>query len=481
MPKAEIGTTGLNVSTGGYVEEEFLPNLHGRNAILAYKEMSNNDSVVGGVLFAIDMLVRQVKWNVEQGEGTEADAKFIEECMDDMSQSWGDLISEILSMLVYGFSFHEIVYKRRRGYQKPGNKAPTSRFKDGKIGWRKIPIRSQDTLDHWDFDDGGGVAAYIQRSTPTYEDVTIPMEKGLLFRTTTFKNNPEGKSLLRTAYRSWYYKRRVEEIEGVGIERDLAGFPVFKLPAAYLASDAPVEYQAVVSAYKEIGKNIRRDRQEFLMMPSDVDESGRPMFTFELMTSGGARTFDTNGVISRYNQGIAMSMLADFILLGHEGVGSFALSSDKTSLFSVALGTILDAIADVFNRYAIPRLFVLNGMKTENMPELKHGDIETEDLAALGSYISALNTAGMPLFPDDTLEKFVRDQAGMPERSEEAKKAADLAEKANQANGPFGQAGGGSGASPAGGPEATDAQSLATAGGNPTTGADYLRGISEAG
>jgi hypothetical protein len=35
-----------------------------------------------------------------------------------------------------------------------------------------------------------------------------------------------------------------------------------------------------------------------------------------------------------------MTVLADFVLLGHQQVGSFALSSDKTKLFSMAVGSI---------------------------------------------------------------------------------------------------------------------------------------------
>ena len=36
-------------------------------------------------------------------------AQFLRECMDDMEESWASTISEILSMLTYGWSFHEIL------------------------------------------------------------------------------------------------------------------------------------------------------------------------------------------------------------------------------------------------------------------------------------------------------------------------------------------------------------------------------------
>ena len=56
------------------------------------------------------------------------------------------------------------------------------------------------------------------------------LERALHFVTKSRKNNPEGHSILRGSYRAWYFKRRIQEIEGIGLERDLAGFPVLTAP-----------------------------------------------------------------------------------------------------------------------------------------------------------------------------------------------------------------------------------------------------------
>ena len=223
----EAGATGLRRSNG-YVYEEFLPQLQGYRAIQTYREMRDNDPVIGAILFAIDKLVRQVSWRVQSASSSNEDliaAKFLESCIQDMSTSWEDLISEILSMLTYGFSYHEIVYKKRLGPDTNSSET-RSKYSDGLIGWRKIPIRAQDTRQYWEFDDAGGVTAMVQSSPPDFTLKTIPIGKALLFRTTSDKNNPEGRSILRNAYRPWYFKRRIEEIEAIGVERDLAGFPV---------------------------------------------------------------------------------------------------------------------------------------------------------------------------------------------------------------------------------------------------------------
>lgn len=427
MAGTEIGSSGLSVAYDGTISEELLPNLQGRRALDTFRTMKDNDALVGAILFAIEMLARQVEWDVEQGEAKEEHADFVRECMEDMSQSWGDVVSEALSMIPFGFAFQEIVYKERRGPQKETAKIPSSRFNDGKTGWRKIALRAQESLDHWEFDEEGGTKAFVQRDPNTLEEKPIPMQKGLLFRTSVYKNNPEGRSLLRNAYISWFYKRRIQAIEGTGIERDLAGFPVFWLPAEVLNGTDPA-HQNVVNAFRTLGENIRRDKSEYLLMPLAYDANGNKQYEFSLTASAGTRTFDLSATIARYNKEIAMTVLADFILLGHENVGSFALSDDKTDLFAVALGTLLDNIADVFNRYAIPRLFELNGFPMEELPKIVHRDIEKPDLAKLGQFLGSMTGAGVTLFPDEELEAYLREVAGLPEKSEEAKKAQEEAD-----------------------------------------------------
>lgn len=413
-PTLELGATGLR-QNGGMVDEEFLKNLSGQKGIKVYKEMSENDSTVGAILFTIDMLIRQVVWKIQEASQDQADmenAQFLRECMDDMSHTWSDLITEILSMLPFGFSWHEIVYKQRLGDNLDPSKR--SKFKDGRIGWRKMPIRSQDTLFQWIFDTDGGIKGFHQLDTYTGVNAVIPIEKSLLFRTRSRKNNPEGISILRTAYRPYYFKKNIENLEGIGIERDLAGLPVMYVPPQYLSQNATAEQKQFLNEIKRIVTSVKRDEQEGLVLPSAYDENNNKLFDFQLVNSGGSRQFNTTEIIRRYDQAIATSVLADFILLGHEKVGSFALASSKTAMFSQAIGAWLTSIADTFNRHAIPRLFKLNGIQCDRYPILTHSDIETVDLGELGAYISALSGAGMNLFPDDKLEAYLKSQANLP-------------------------------------------------------------------
>ena len=416
MASSEKGLSGLQF-TGGYVTEELHPNLQGNRELKVYREMSDNDPTIGAIMFAINMLIRQVKWEVEaHPEGDDKDVEFLEDCIKDLDHSWQDFISEVMSMIIYGFSFFEIVYRKRD---------------DGKVGWKKFGMRSQDSLHRWVIDDKTGeVSAFIQKPPPDYQDRVIPLKKAALFRTSSFKDNPQGRSVLRNSYRPWFFKKRIEEIEAIGIERDLAGIPMAMVDADIMRSDAGPEEKAMLAGIENIVKNVRQDKQAGIIWPKITNEDGELMYEFSLLSTGGTRTFDTTRIIQRYDQRITMTVLADFILLGHEKVGSFALSSDKTDLFAVAIGAWLQMIQETIQRQMVVPLFKMNGRDDENLPTMKFGDIERPDLSQLSTFMGAMAQMGMPLFPDSALESWTRKIAGLPEPSEEAQTAFDEAQQA---------------------------------------------------
>ena len=417
---AEMGSTGLKRSAG-FVDEEFLPHLRGRKAIAVFKEMSENDPLVGALLFSIRMLLRNVDWVVKPGGKGKADtraAELVESAMDDMEHTWDDFISEVLTMLVFGWSWHEVVYKRREGLYA-SDRRMRSKYSDGLIGWRKMPIRAQETMFKWVFDPSGEIRAMVQIPPPAYKQVMIPYDRSLLFRFQHYKGNPEGVSLLRNAYRPWYMKKRIEEFEAVGVERDLAGLPMVKVPAEWLRA-APGSQQAkAVQGFRKMVRSIRRDEQEGLVFPIQYDQDTKqPLFDFQLLGSGGGRQFQTDQIIQRYEQRILMTVLADFIMVGHQSTGSYSMHVDKTGIFRTALNAITQSIAQVLNRNAIPRLIRLNGIQVEEPPTLEPMDVDAPDLAQLSAFMQSMTSMGLKWFPDPDMEKFVRSVARMPEMGE---------------------------------------------------------------
>ena len=422
MSNKEIGRRGqLRYGKNGYgsiLYEEFLPELRGLKGVQAYTEMADNDATVGAILFAIEMLMRNCEFHVEPAGNSSKDkecAEFVESCMNDMERSWTDYLSEFLSFLTYGWSYHEIVYKRRVG--RTSSPITNSKYTDGLIGWRKLPIRAQDTLYGWEYkDDSDELLGMTQAPPPNYDRITIPLERAIHFRTRSRKDNPEGRSILRTAYRAYYFKKRLEEIEGYGMERDLAGFPVLYAPESMDIWDPedPEMVQTLARA-EQIVSSIRRDAREGVVL-----QGGENGWKLELLSSGSRRQFDTNQIIDRYDKRIATSVLADFVMLGQQQVGSFALADSKTKIFALAIGTYLDVICEAFNNQAIPRLIDVNGDHFKGItdyPKMKHGDIEEIDLQQFSTFLKDMIGTGV-IVPDDELEKEVRRVGGLPEKAD---------------------------------------------------------------
>lgn len=410
-----MGQTGL-IKSRGILQEEPLKELKGNKWRKTLRQMIDNDPIIGAILYSIEMMSRQVEWVFEPiDESNEAlqTKEFVETVFEDMSISWDELLPEILDFVPWGWSYFEILWKQRQGVSNDPTK--DSKFTDGRIGIRRIEVRAQESLSKWGFDPFGEVTGMYQLTSNVLKETFIPIDKSLLFRSSMRKNSPEGKSVLRRAYTSWYYKTNIQRIEGIGIERDLAGMPVAKVPARILRSDASSAERALATTIQEIVTRIKRDELEGIVWPLDYDETGRELYTLELLSSSGSRQFDTDKVISRYDRQIAMLVLADFIFLGHEKVGSYALASSKTSLFSMALGAYLDVIATIINERLIPKVLTLNSMNLELRPSLVHGDVETQDLNELGTFIEKLSRSGMPLFPNNELERYLLRSASLPE------------------------------------------------------------------
>lgn len=394
---SEIGKSGVEWSQYGQVTEEFLSELQGINGIATYREMSDNDAIIGACLFAIKQILREVRWSVkaydESSIGTQR-AEFLRENMNQMSLSWNDMIMDALSMLIYGWSWHEVVYKRdSKGFMR----------------WKKIAIRLQGSWKEWSFDTDGVVDGLIQAAAPNYKEIFIPLLKSILFRTQLNGDNPEGRSILRNAYRSWYFKKNIEEIEAIGIERDLAGIPVITLPEGFdLDSEESNVTDAIIYA-KKLVANIRADEQDGIVLPFG--------WKFELISSPGKKQFDTGLVIGRLDKGIAASVLAEFILLGMERTGSYALSKDLTDIFFWCLDGWCNGICSVVNRFPVKQLFQLNGVVDNKLPRVVSSVVHKYTLTELCTYVSTLSGANA-LVIDEDLQKYLKRVARLQEFQE---------------------------------------------------------------
>jgi hypothetical protein len=423
---SELGTTGLR-RFSGYIDEEFHKDLRGQKAAKVYREMVDNHPIIGAVLHLIDLLIRQTVLNVEaSGEGPEYERaqQLCESAIDDIDIR--AVISEAQTMMPFGYAVLEKVFKVRRG-NHPMLELRSS-YDDGLIGWRKLAIRAQEAVERWEFGEHGEVLGVYHRAPPSYKLIYIPAAKMLHFALRKPKGNPEGKSLLRNAYVPYYFQKQHQFFEGIGAERNLAGVPDMQVPLA-LFDTANVEK---LQTFKDMVRKIKADQYGGIVRPAELDTQGMPTgYKFGLVSASGRNLPDSDLPIKRNRAEIAMVLLAEFMIFGTEQSGSRALSVDKTEMFTLVVGGILDAILEPFTQDAFPELCELNGIDSKYAPTYQHGDIETPNVQALAAALGTFADRGI-IVPDAGLEAHLRELLGLPAPEREAAiNAPSLAPAAN--------------------------------------------------
>lgn len=421
----EAGSAGLKMQAGR-VDEEWNPKLRGRRWTLAVREMLDQDATIGTGFTLIELVAHRVKWRLDvpkNAEGnTEAAAaqQFVDECLADMSHTFPDAVVEaIRGKLGFGFHFDEVVYKIRGGPNEV-DPARRSKFSDGKIGVRKLASRAQETLDHWEMDDADGVSAFVQKDPVTGLLTSIPIQKSLLFRHRPMKNNPEGRSILRHAWLPYFSAKRIREAESVGIERDFTGMPMFFVPPELLANTATPDAQSLISYLTTLMQQITTGERNGAVLPAELDAEGKPTgYAFKLMASPGQKAINTDVVIRRYEAAIAMVLMVEFILLGSNNVGSWALDEGKQTRFGLFVEGILTEVRDVIQKFLIEKLCAMNNIAPENVPQLVFGDVRAPDLQQLAQLLLAAHQVDA-LDVDDDLRDWIRKTANLPDRAADA-------------------------------------------------------------
>lgn len=395
-PTEAIGGAGIG-ATGYAKDDEILRELKGLKGIRVYRQMADNSAILGGALLAIKNLIKQVPYTAQPLDINSAEdvaaAEFIQASLDAMQPGFTQTLDAMLTVLEYGHSVLEIVYQ----------------IEGGKIRWQSFYPRPQATLTQWHID--GDALTAVSQSVEGKGYVTLPADRILHLTAPSATGTPLGRSILRNAYRPWFFATRLEEVEAIGLERGLSGIPIARVPAECLSSGASAEKRSVGDEFKDLVINIRRDEQEGIVIPSDRDEAGYPLFELELLQVSSSHGADIDKAIARKTREQLIALLSDFIILGHETVGSFALSSDKTSLFGVALRGWINILTNALNNQAVARLLELNGLSGQ--AKIVAGDVEKPDLEALGSGLLSLSNAGMDVSDIET-ENYVRNVFGLP-------------------------------------------------------------------
>jgi hypothetical protein len=359
------------------------------------------DATCSALKKSIELPIRAARWFVEPASDDPKDvdkADFTHWVLYDFGdQSMDDVLRLALGCLDFGFTPLEVCYQ----YIAEGDYA-------GKVGWNKLAWRNQSSKWRWNMGEINGMQELVsmtQLAPPFYTQVDIPRNKMLLFVNDLLGDNYDGTSIYRPGYKNWFIRDQLYKIQAIGLERTYMGIPVATLPENY--SD---EMKALAM---RIVTNLRTDDNAGITKPAELG--------LEILHNAINAGTEMQAAIGFHGREILKSSLAHFLDLGSAGSsGSWALSSDQSELFLMAINAPANMVEEQFNlEPGIPALMRFNypDAQVGAMPKLTHGDIGQRSLQALGRTLMALGQWGF-LTPDDTTEDWFRQVLDMPERAE---------------------------------------------------------------
>lgn len=413
----QFGTSGLKHSRGRIAERD--ANYRGLK-LQDKADRLERMSVPGAMLYLLTTLLKRPQWSWDPADDTPA-AKLVAErfaeCIDDMSHPFGNVVDDVLTMLHRSFAPCEVTFKRclgeNPGNDIDGNPLPPSAYADGRIGIHKIELRPQSSITRWEIDEHGTVLAMYQ--TPYGEsERPIPMAKILNFARRKPNGNPEGDGgLFYACLDDIDALRNLLSIEGIGFERAAVGLPDMQVPLEVLMADGDSDMAATRTAVENLVSAIRVDEQGGIMRPSETDSESRPTgYVLGTYRVDASALPALSAAITRREQRIAMPIQAQGMFTGMSQVGALALHSSQTAVMTMGAAAVLDAMAQEFSRLCV-MWCRLNGYSTSLAPVPRYGDIETQDLATLSTYVTQLISGGV-IAPDEALEEYMRAQANLP-------------------------------------------------------------------
>ena len=424
ITETEVGNTGLNLrGVRGKVEENISKLWKGKNKKDFISEMRLNDPYVNAWINAKNAIALKPDWVIQPRNPEDSKSKEYADLIsnmlfNDMATTFNSFVLNSTTMAEYGFAISEIVLKKRQG--KTDNPMTTSLYNDGLFGIAKLSPRWQNSITKWDIDNNGNIENVYQRSDDFgTTDIKMPYKKILHFVMNGYNGNPEGESVLRGTFASYYNKKNIERIQRETFERGFTGILDIQVPPRYMSKkyNTPegVEMMRVIDAFL---RNVKQGKEAGIIRPASKD------FNIELIQGKTGTGLDPDKMIDRYNTEIVMCLLSDSFMGKSKVYQGASGEQTKTKIYKSFIGIILDEIKEQINKKLIPLLFNINNLDTEYMPYLDYGNLDDLDLQAVSWFIQSVAKNCGPLMTPTyelnnfLLEKLVGKTAPKPTREE---------------------------------------------------------------
>lgn len=411
----ELGVGGAR-HTGGYlIEEEKDATLEGTEKYQTFTNILLNTSVVAASVRYYLNLVTKAGWRFTPSEDDKDRyyAEMVESIFEDMDTPFHRVIRRAAMYRFYGFSVHEWTMKVRD---------------DGVYGLFDVAPRPQRTIERWGIDPKGRVTGVHQSNPNTGHGVFIPRWKIMYVVDDSINDNPQGVGLFRHLVYPARRLQRYEQLEGYGFESDLRGVPIARAPLAEMNQklqngdiDQAAYDRALAPVMRFLKAHIKSPRLGMLLdsAPYSAKDdaatpSPNPQWSIDLLRGSPTSLMENASAIERINLEMARIMGTEHLLIGGDGKGSMALSTDKSHNFALIVESSLKEIGRSIQKDLIATLWTMNGWDPKLMPQTEPEPIRFRDPEKITSAILDLARSGAVITPDDPVVDALRDVLNVP-------------------------------------------------------------------
>jgi|SRR5688572_30432935 len=384
---SELGSAAPSPWTA-WTRQEWVPELRDRQGLTKYYRMRRSDGIVRGTQRAVKTPPLAAHWYVKPATNSARDKKIAEFVQDNLFEelnvSWATVLSDMLLCLDYGYMIFELVWQ------------PVT-FEGGKFvqKLRKIAPRHPMDVKEWEYDANGGpdgIWMENSRDNPTEPGIFIPIKKMAIFTLEGEAGDLSGVSILRSAYKHWFYKETLYKIDDIQKERHGIGIPVIKLPLGWGREDRLVA--------EELGRNLRTNERAHVVLPPGWEL---------LFAKVEGQMVDCMKSIEHHDMAMMANILGPWLK-------DASVKADSIDMFLKSTRYIAMCLVNIINQFIIKKLVDVNfklgsGRKYPQMQARRIG--EWEDLRTQSFTLRNLVGAGI-IEPDDPMEEQLRDEMDLP-------------------------------------------------------------------
>lgn len=272
---------------------------------------------------------------------------------------------------------------------------------------KKLDLRLPRTIYRF-FQDEFSEMTGVEQFLPNAMNVVIPASALMHYRLQAEGDNWTGTSLLRQAYKPWFYKTNLERIDAVAQERAALGVPLVYPPEN--ASDEEKD------AFEKILVSLQASEHPYIMAPGPKAMTGTASnqegWLVEMIQFATKGDSGINESITRHQRAVASAFLADFLELGHHQVGARATAQVQEDPFLTAVEALGNQILGPLNTL-LKKIAYLNFPNIKGAPTLKMSMHDVASLSEISSYVQQLVAAGAMQVDPET-EDYLRERADLP-------------------------------------------------------------------